>query len=79
MAVALCGTAEEIQLTVGELGVGFDPPDAASRRSLGLTSMRERLELAKRQIAIESRYGDGTTIYASAPFTSQSESVRAVG
>ena len=40
--VELRGEEGEIQLTVSDLGVGFDPQDAIHRRGLGLISMRER-------------------------------------
>ena len=39
--VELSGTSEQIQLTVNDLGVGFDPQDAINRSGLGLISMRE--------------------------------------
>jgi PAS domain S-box-containing protein len=74
--VELCGTAGEIQLTVSDLGVGFDPQHAIARRGLGLTSMRERLQLVKGQISIQSRLGTGTRIHARIPCTSESESIR---
>jgi signal transduction histidine kinase len=45
-AVELRGTEEEIQLTVTDSGVGFDPHEAINGHGLGLISMRERLYLA---------------------------------
>jgi PAS domain S-box-containing protein len=77
--VELCGAAAEIQLTVSDLGTGFDPQDVITRRGLGLTSMRERLQLVKGQISIESRLGAGTRIHARVPFTSENESIRGAG
>lgn len=68
-AVELQGTEGEIQLTVSDLGVGFDPHVAVNGHSLGLTSMRERLQLAGGQISIESQPGMGTTIRARVPFS----------
>jgi signal transduction histidine kinase len=61
---------------VSDLGVGFDPQHAIARRGLGLTSMRERLQLVKGQISIQSRLGTGTRIHARIPCTSESESIR---
>jgi PAS domain S-box-containing protein len=74
VAVELQGTEEEIQLTVSDLGVGFDLHDAINRHGLGLISMRERLHLASGQIFIESQPGSGTTIHARVPFSSRSDS-----
>jgi PAS domain S-box-containing protein len=77
VAVELQGTEGEIQLTVSDLGVGFDPHDLINRHGLGLISMRERLHLAGGQISIESQPGSGTTIHARAPFSSRSDSAEA--
>ena len=53
----LCGTEGEIQLTVSDLGVGFDPQDAIYRRGLGLISMRERMQLVGGEFSINSHPG----------------------
>ena len=66
--VELRGTEGEIQLTVSDLGVGFDPQDAIHRRGLGLISMRERMQLVSGEISIKSQPGGGTTIHARVPF-----------
>jgi PAS domain S-box-containing protein len=60
----LHGTSEEIQLTVNDRGVGFDPQDAMNRRGLGLISMRERLQLMNGEFSIKSKLGHGTTVCA---------------
>jgi signal transduction histidine kinase len=77
--VELHGTAGEIQLTVSDLGFGFDPNEAINRRGLGLISMRERLQLVGGRISVQSQPGSGTTIYARVPFRSSSDSARAAG
>jgi len=77
--VELRGTAKDIQLAVSDLGVGFDPQKAATRRGIGLISMRERLQLVNGHISIASRLGDGTTIHARVPFSSGRDSVMAAG
>ena len=77
--VELRGTEGEIQLTVSDLGIGFDPQDAIHRRGLGLISMRERMQLVRGEISIKSQPGSGTTIHARVPFSSSSDSVRAAG
>jgi PAS domain S-box-containing protein len=74
--VELCGTEGEIQLTVSDLGVGFDPQDAIHHRGLGLISMRERMQLVSGEFSITSRPGSGTTIHARVP---NSDSARAAG
>ena len=77
--VELRGTEGEIQLTVSDLGVGFDPQDAIHGRGLGLISMRERMQLVSGEISIKSQPGGGTTIHARVPFSSSSDSVLAAG
>jgi PAS domain S-box-containing protein len=74
--VELCGTEGEIQLTVSDLGVGFDPQDSIHHRGLGLISMRERMLLVSGEISIKSQPGGGTTIHARVPFDSRSDSAR---
>ncbi len=76
--VELCGTEGEIQLTVSDLGVGFDPQDAIHRRGLGLISMRERMQLVSGEFSIKSHPGSGTTIHARVPFRG-TDSLLAVG
>jgi PAS domain S-box-containing protein len=76
-AVELQGTAGGIQLTVSDLGVGFDPHAAVSGHGLGLISMRERLRLVGGQISIESQPGRGTTIHARVPFSSKNSELAA--
>jgi signal transduction histidine kinase len=73
-AAELQGTEGEIQLTVSDHGVGFDPLNAINRHGLGLISMRERVHLAGGQISIESRPGSGTTVRARVPISSRSDS-----
>jgi len=75
----LRSTKGEIQLTVSDRGVGFDPQDAMYRRGLGLISMRERIQLVSGEISINSQPGGGTTIHARVPFDSKSDSARAPG
>lgn len=65
--VGLHGTSGEIELTVNDLGVGFDQQDAMNRRGLGLISMRERLQLVGGEFSIQSEPGHGSTICARVP------------
>ncbi len=69
--VELRGTGEEIYLTVSDSGIGFDWHGAMSGRGLGLISMRERLQLMRGRLSIESERGSGTTISAWVPLDPQ--------
>lgn len=58
----------EVELIIEDDGVGFDVDEALSRdsqeRGLGLTGMKERVELSGGVLAIESVPGDGTRLRA---------------
>jgi PAS domain S-box-containing protein len=77
--VKLCGSAEEIQLTVSDLGVGFDSATTTKGTGLGLTSMQERLRLVGGELSINSQPQRGTTIHARVPLGSGGDSLRAAG
>ncbi len=66
--VQLRANLEEINLTVNDLGVGFDTEATVQGQGLGLISMRERLRLVNGDLTIESQPKCGTTIYARVPF-----------
>jgi len=68
--VRIKGTPNEMELTVHDSGVGFDPDEAIRGRGLGLTSMKERLKLVHGRLSVESRLAQGTTIRATVPFSS---------
>jgi PAS domain S-box-containing protein len=68
-----CGV-HNIELTVQDSGVGFDPEEATRRRGLGLTSMNERLKLVDGELSIRSEPGRGTTIHARLPLSPQMNS-----
>jgi PAS domain S-box-containing protein len=65
--VSLTGGANEIELSVHDSGIGFDPEAAGRRHGLGLTSMRERLRLVNGQLSVESKPQHGTIIRARVP------------
>ena len=60
-------------LAVGDDGVGFDRAAQHERRSLGLASMRERMELVSGTLDIDSAPGRGTTVIAWVPAEGESE------
>lgn len=65
--VSLKATFNEAQLSVQDLGCGFDPEKAISGHGLGLTSMKERLKLVDGRLSIDSKPEHGTTIRACVP------------
>ena len=65
--VQLHATSSEIQLTVSDLGIGFDQQAATDHCGIGLISMRERLKLVDGEFSIHSKPGAGTTIRARVP------------
>jgi len=77
--VELWGTSNEVHLTVGDSGAGFDRESAKRSQGLGLISMEERLKLVKGTFSIESQPKRGTTIHARVPLGSGSDSMRAAG
>jgi PAS domain S-box-containing protein len=77
--VELRGTSREIQLTVSDLGVGFDQQVAIDRRGIGLVSMRERLNLVGGEFSINSKPGGGTTIRARVPLMVEAHRATAAG
>ncbi|HEX8880247.1 MAG TPA: PAS domain S-box protein [Candidatus Acidoferrum sp.] len=69
----------EIELTVHDSGVGFDPEKIISGQGLGLTSMKERLKLVDGQLAVDSKPQEGTTIRARVPLSLKVKSAGAAG
>jgi signal transduction histidine kinase len=61
--------ANQIELTVHDSGIGFEPEEAIKGHGLGLTSMRERLKLVDGQFSIDSRPQGGTTLHALVPIS----------
>jgi signal transduction histidine kinase len=65
--VSLRGLDGGVQLAVQDDGCGFDPAHQRNRPSLGLASMRERVQLLGGELDVESTPGQGTTIVAWVP------------
>jgi len=77
--VAVTATADARQLTVevSDRGRGFDLEAVLARReSLGLTGLRERVELAGGRCEIFSRPGEGTRLTAEIPLPASPEAAR---
>ena len=64
--VSLAAAADELEITVVDDGIGFDPATTSQDRH-GLVGMRERVELIGGRFDIESRTGAGTRIHATLP------------
>jgi PAS domain S-box-containing protein len=77
--VRLRAASDEIELTVHDAGVGFDPQASMNDRGLGLISMEERLQLVNGTFSIESQPNRGTTIRARVPLNSADASMQATG
>ena len=69
--VSLCGKPNEIQLTVRDWGIGFQPTEAPKRRAAGITIMGERLRLVDGELLIESQPRFGTSVHARVPLKKQ--------
>jgi PAS domain S-box-containing protein len=79
LEVSLSSGLSEIELTVRDSGIGFDPQEAMKGRGLGLTSIRERLKLVNGDLSIDSQPQRGTTIQARVPLTTRMKTAGAVG
>ena len=77
--VQLEGAASEIQLTVSDVGIGFDTDAAIKSQGLGLISMEERLKLVNGALVVDSGPKRGTRIHARVPLSSAGESMRIAG
>lgn len=77
--VSLTSETDEIELTVQDAGIGFDPDEAIKSTGLGLASMKERMKLVGGEISIASQLRQGTTIRARVPFQRKSRAATASG
>jgi PAS domain S-box-containing protein len=71
--VSLAAALNEIELTVHDSGIGFEPEKAIGGHGLGLTSMKERLKMVDGYLSIDSKPQSGTTIYARVPLAPRIE------
>jgi len=76
--VRLCGTENDLELTIRDCGAGFDSQQMREGRGLGLISMQERVEMLHGTFSIESEPNLGTTIHARVPLAG-TDPIRAAG
>ncbi|MBX3054923.1 MAG: PAS domain-containing protein [Anaerolineae bacterium] len=62
--VTVCQDDQHLELTVWDNGCGFDVDTAVQSGGLGLTSMRERMQMVGGVLEIKSTPGQGTTVCA---------------
>ena len=67
MTVTLKSTPDEIELSVFDDGVSFDPSSEGHMGGLGLISMRERARLVRGRLALTSKPGYGTRVDVHVP------------
>jgi signal transduction histidine kinase len=65
--IVLHVSGDAICLAVSDDGVGFDPLEIRNTPGLGLSSMRERVQLVEGDFAIRSEPGKGTEITVCVP------------
>ena len=65
--IFLKGDDHGLCLSVSDDGIGFDPLVVRSMPGLGLSSMRERVQLIQGEFAIRSRPGEGAVITVRVP------------
>ena len=65
--IFLKGDDHALCLTVSDDGIGFDPLEVRAKPGLGLSSMRERMQLIQGDFAIRSQPGKGAVITVSVP------------
>jgi PAS domain S-box-containing protein len=66
--VQVAEKSNEVHLTVRDTGSGFDIERAKRGSGLGLTSMKERMQIVNGQLSIESKPMSGTSIHVRVPF-----------
>lgn len=71
--VTVKGDAETMVIEVKDDGPGFQPGNSRRHGRLGLAGMRERVEVAGGTFTIQSAAGQGTTVRATLPLTTNEE------
>jgi PAS domain S-box-containing protein len=69
--VMVSGDHDGVRLRIQDNGVGFASEAGASRRGLGIISMKERMRLVEGKFSVRSEPGHGTTITAFTPLSKE--------
>ena len=77
--VVLRGGSNELELTVRDSGIGFDPDDASKGPGLGLIIMKDRVKMVDGTLWVESQRERGTTLHARVPLDTRIHSHDAAG
>jgi PAS domain S-box-containing protein len=72
VSVTLEDGIRSVRLCVEDDGVGFSPEEKSGRRSLGLTSINDRVKLLSGLVTVDSRIGRGTRIEVTLPLGTNS-------
>jgi signal transduction histidine kinase len=72
VSLSLRPSSGEVRLEIRDDGVGFDAAEPPSRASLGLAGMKERVDLVRGRLQIQSTRGRGTTVTAWVPAKGES-------
>jgi PAS domain S-box-containing protein len=67
--VILKGSGDKISLLVKDTGRGFDPVEVRDKPGLGLSSMRERVQLVGGNFKVDTQPGQGTSVHINLPLT----------
>ena len=65
--VRVAREGHELVLEVRDDGAGFDPSGPRKPQSLGLVGLRERAQLMRGQLTVDSAQGGGTRVVARIP------------
>jgi signal transduction histidine kinase len=65
--VSICEEGGEVRLAVSDNGSGFDPDAPSSKKSIGLTSMKERARAVSGTLTVQSAPGTGSKIEVHVP------------
>lgn len=66
-SVVITAAGGSVQLVVEDDGKGFDPDRLTPAERIGILGMSERMELLGGSFSVESRIGEGCTVYARLP------------
>ncbi|MCA9839688.1 MAG: sensor histidine kinase [Trueperaceae bacterium] len=66
-SIVLTTTSKWVQLVIEDNGIGFKLEELLAAERIGLTGMRERVELFNGNLSIESSPGKGTSVHARLP------------